>query len=112
MEQRGVKMLVINIVVVVLFLVLGILFAKGKGLRLVAGYNTMSEKEKENVNPKVLCKYMARLMFLLAACWCVLSVGMEIEKMWLFWVGFGLFLAVAMIFVIYMNTGNRLKKET
>ena len=104
-------MWMINIGVILLFLILGITFLKGKGIDLVAGYNTMPQQEKENIDPKALGKYMSRLMFLLAACWCVLSVGVAIEQMWLFWVGFGLFLGVVIFFVIYLNTGNRLQKK-
>ena len=104
-------MLIINIGVILLVLILGITFLKGKGIDLVAGYNTMPQQEKENIDPKALGKYMSRLMFVLAACWCVLSVGVAIEQMWLFWVGFGLFLGVVIFFVIYLNTGNRLQKK-
>ena len=103
-------MLILNILITAMFVGLGVAFAKGKGIDLVAGYNTMSQEEKEKIDKKALCKHMARLMFLLAACWCVLSVGIEVERMWLFWVGFGLFIAVTFSYLIYMNTGNRLKK--
>ena len=104
-------MLIIDICIILLFLGLGIAFAKGKGMGLIAGYNTLSEKEKEKIDPKVLSKYMTRLMFLLAACWGVLSVGVELEKIWLFWVGFALFIGVTIFFAIYLNTGNRLGKK-
>ena len=82
----------------------------GKGLQLIAGYNTMSPEEKEKVNKEALCKYMSLLMFALAACWCVLSVGIELGRMWLFWAGFALFIGVAIFFVVFMNTKNRIKK--
>lgn len=45
---------------------LGILFLRGKGLFLVAGYNTMSSKEKDLIDPKKLSKVMAIFMFLMA----------------------------------------------
>ena len=77
---------------------------------LIAGYNTLSKEEKEKYNEKALCACMAKMMFSLAVCWCVLGIGVEINRMWLFWVGFGLFLLVAFFFAIYMNTKNRLKK--
>ncbi len=44
---------------------LGILFLRGKGLFLVAGYNTMSSKEKALIDPKKLSKVMAIIMFLM-----------------------------------------------
>ena len=45
---------------------LGILFLRGKGLFLVAGYNTMSSKEKALIDPKKLSKVMAIIVFLMA----------------------------------------------
>ena len=104
-------MLVVNIGVILLFVVLGITFSKDKGVNLVSGYNTMSKSEREKIDTKALCKYMSRMMFLLAACWCILSIGLILEKMWLFWCGFGIFLGVTIFFVIFLNTGNRLEKK-
>ena len=104
-------MLVVNIVVTLFFVLLGILFMCGKGLDLVAGYNTLSKEEKEKFDPRALSRCMAKMMFALAGGWCVLSVGAQLGKRWLFWVGFALFLLIVLFFVIYMNAGNRLKKQ-
>lgn len=104
-------MLIVNIFVTLLFIALGITFATGKGIDLVAGYNTMPKEEKEKLNKEALCKYMSWLMFILAACWTVFSVGIEINKMWLVWCGAGLFLGIIIFFVIFLNTENRLQKK-
>lgn len=104
-------MLIVNISVILMFVILGIMFSMGKGVDLVAGYNTMPKEEQERIDKKALCKYMTWLMFILAACWTVYSIGMEISKMWLVWCGIGLFLAIIIIFVILLNTGNRLQKK-
>ena len=104
-------MLIVNILVILLFVILGISFARGKGLDLVAGYNTMPEDEKEKIDKVALSKHMSRLMFMLAACWTVLGVGVEIGRMWLFWCGFALFLVVVIAYVIFLNTGDRIKNN-
>ena len=52
-----------------LFVLLGVVFAAGKGTGLIAGYNTASAEEKANYDKKKLCKAMSRLMFALAGCW-------------------------------------------
>lgn len=104
-------MLIVNIFVILMFVILGIMFATGKGADLVAGYNTMPKEEKEKVDQKALCKYMTLLMFILAACWTVFSVGIEISKMWLVWCGAGSFLGIIIFFVIFLNTGKRLQKK-
>ena len=103
-------MLVVNLVMIALFVLLGVLFARGKGLDLIAGYNTLSAREKEKYNKEKLCKAMSRMMFLLAGTWAVAAAGVYIRSNALCWAGIALFLAVIIGGVIYMNTGNRLKK--
>lgn len=43
-------------VVIALFAVLSVLFLMGKGSWLIAGYNTASEKEKQQYNKRRLCR--------------------------------------------------------
>ena len=103
-------MLVVTLLVTALFILLGVLFASGKGAGLIAGYNTMSAKEKEKIDKKKLCSAMAKLMFLLAACFAVASCGPLLHVMALYWVGMVLFLVAVIGGVIWMNTGDRIKK--
>ena len=103
-------MLVVNLVMIALFVLLGVLFARGKGLDLIAGYNTLSAREKEKYDKEKLCKAMSRMMFLLAGTWAVAAAGVYIRSNALCWAGIALFLAVIIGGVIYMNTGNRLMK--
>ena len=102
--------LAINVIVILLFIILGIVFWKGKGASLIAGYNTSSAYEKSKINEKALCRCMAKMMFGLAGCWVVLAIGIQMGMMWLFGLGFALFFVVIIICVIYMNTSNRFKK--
>jgi len=103
-------LLIIHFAVVALFCLLGVLFLQGKGAFLIAGYNTSSPKEKKSYDEKALCRFMGKFMFALAACWGVLASSEIFKTMILFWVGFGLFLAVTFWGVIYANTGNRFRK--
>lgn len=64
-------MLIISGITAVLFAVLGIVFFCGKGSSLIAGYNTASPEEKEQIDEKSLCRAVGSLMFVLAAC-CLL----------------------------------------
>ena len=104
-------MIVVNILVLFLFVALGIGFAKGKGVDLIAGYNTMSAAEKAKFDEKALCACMARMMFCLAGAWCVLSIGIQADLAWLTGLGFALFFGVIVFFLIYMNTGDRLNTK-
>lgn len=103
-------MLVVNLIVIAFFVLMGILFARGKGMSLIAGYNTLSPREKEKYDKEKLSRAMARMMFLLAGTWAVAAAGVYIRSNALCWAGIALFLAVIIGGVIYMNTGNRLKK--
>ena len=87
---------------VVLLLILGVIFLKGKGAFLIAGYNTASKAEKEKIDEKKLCRYMGRLMFALAGCF--------FDKIRLLWLGLGLVFIVSIGGIIYINTGDRVKK--
>lgn len=96
--------------IILLLIGLGILFLSGKGAFLIAGYNTSSQAEKAKTDEKALCKAMGKLMFVLAACFLLIAIGSVYAKIYLLWIGFGLFFVITIGFVIYANTGNRFKK--
>ena len=97
-------MLYVNLGVIAWFIVLGIVFLRGRG------YNTMAEEEKAKYDERALCRFMGKLMLSLAACWAVSAAGLLLERMAFFWAGFALF-AVAIVFaLIYANTGGRYKR--
>ena len=97
-------MLIVHLVVAGIFLVLGTVFAFGKGAFLIAGYNTASAEEKAKYDEKKLCRAVSKLMFALAA----LS---EIFKNMIFlWVGIALFVVVTVVGVVWINIGDRCKK--
>jgi hypothetical protein len=89
---------------------LGVLFSRGKGAFLIAGYNTASAAERARYDEKALCRFMGKLMFALAACQAVMGLGAAWAGMWLYWIGIGLFLAAVLGGVIYANTGGRFLK--
>ena len=55
-------MLIVHLVVAGIFLVLGTVFAFGKGAFLIAGYNTASAEEKAKYDEKKLCRAVSKLM--------------------------------------------------
>ena len=93
-----------------LSVLLGILFALGKGAGLIAGYNTAPASEKAKYDQKKLCKAMAKLMFALAICQLVSASHALFHTNALIWIGQGLFLITIVAGLIYMNTGNRFQK--
>lgn len=103
-------MLIVHLVVAGIFLVLGTVFALGKGAFLIAGYNTASAEEKAQYDEKKLCRAVSKLMFALAACWVVAALGEIFKNMIFLWVGIALFAVVIVVGVVWVNTGDRCKK--
>ena len=84
---------------------LGVLFLHGKGADLVIH----TERERIRTNVPELLRFMAKLMFAMAACWIPFVLGVLLWKPLTF-IGLGLFLAVTIGGVIYMNTAKRFRK--
>ena len=103
-------MWIANAVMAAVFVLLGILFSRGKGAFLIAGYNTASAAEKARYDEKALCRFMGRLMFAMAGCWAVVAAGTLLVRPRVYDLGIGLFLAVVFGGVIYANTGRRFRK--
>ena len=101
---------VINGGIIVLFAALGVALLHGKGAFLIAGYNTMSDAERNAIDEERLCRFMGKLMLVLAGCWCVVTLFEARGPMTLFWVAVAAFLTITFGAVIYANTGNRFNK--
>ena len=96
---------------ILVFLLLGLVFSRGKGAFLIAGYNTAPKREKEKYDEQALCRFMGKMMFALAATWVPMTLSALLDRMWLLWLGLGLFFAVCIGGVVYMNTGHRFEKK-
>jgi preprotein translocase subunit SecG len=102
---------IIFLIIIILFIVLGVIFFHGKGTKLISGYNTASKWEKAKYDEKALCRFMGKLMFVLAGCWVIPTIGIFYNRENLIMFGTMLFIIVAVIAAIYANTGNRFKKK-
>ena len=104
-------LLFVQVPIIAVFVGLGVAFSLGKGAFLIAGYNTAPKEEKAKYDEGTLCRFMGKLMFILAVCWVPVTAGGVLEIWWLFWVGFAAFLATVLVGIAYANTGNRFKKR-
>ncbi|MGN0969021.1 MAG: DUF3784 domain-containing protein [Oscillospiraceae bacterium] len=102
---------IVQLIFVAVFVVLGIVFFKGKGAFLIAGYNTSSREERAKYDEKALCRFMGKLMFACAGCFVLSALGNVLEQMALVWLGIILMLVICITAVIYANTGNRFKRK-
>ena len=94
-------------ILILLFLALGVLFAKGRGQKLIAGYNTMSQREKERIDETKLLKIMGNGMFAFAGCMALCLIGALTGIRPLMDLGAVLLIANAVILVIRANTKAR-----
>ncbi|MDD2251901.1 MAG: DUF3784 domain-containing protein [Dehalococcoidales bacterium] len=96
-----------------LLLFLGFITRVFKLSMLVAGYNTASEEEKKKIDEKKMTRYVGNLLMIAAGILLVfglVSLWFEFAD-YLFWISWGLFLAVIIGGLVYLNTGKRLEKE-
>lgn len=91
-------------------LIFGIALWHGRGLSLLAGYNTLSRKQQEQYDKRGLSRFTAKLVFALIPCILLWPIGFMIG-MWVFWTGFGLFFLIIVGGVVYLNTGNRFQQK-
>ncbi|MGF2617787.1 DUF3784 domain-containing protein [Rossellomorea vietnamensis] len=103
--------MIVTFIIIALFIVLGLFLLNGKGAFLIAGYNTMPKEEKEQYDEQALCRFMGKMMFALSFCMLFWPVSELLDAQWLFALGLGLFLAVVLYIVVYVNTGDRFRKR-
>lgn len=101
--------IIIYSILIVSFIILGAVFLSGKGGFLIAGYNTMSDEEKQKINESELLKTMGRLMFGLAFSALLWVVSSLFEIAWIFHMGLALFLILVFGTIIRVNTSGKYK---
>lgn len=89
---------------------LGIIFSFGKGSALIAGFNTLPEREKSKYDAVALSKFMGKMMFALSFSVVLWLISEVYEMSKLFYIGLSLFIGLIIFLLIYANTGNRFKK--
>ena len=92
---------------ILLFLLLGILFFRGKGGFLIAGWNTMSPEERARYDEKAVFRNMSALMFSCAGCMVLLLLGEALKVEALSWAGALLLIPCVIFFVVRVNTAGK-----
>ena len=95
---------IVHGVLILLFLIMGVLFAKGKGQKLIAGYNTMSEREREKIDETKLLRIMRNGMFVFTGCEVLALIGTLTGVRPLIETGILLLIIAAVAMVILANT--------
>ena len=100
-----------HLAVIALLAGLGVLFSRGKGAFLIAGYNTMPKAKKAKYDKAALCRFMGKLMFAMALCWVPVALGTLLDREWLYLAGIAAYLVVIAGGVIWANTGRRFQTK-
>lgn len=95
---------------VCLFILIGIMLSLGKWSFLIAEFNTMSKEEKEKYDVISLCKFMGKIMFLIAFALSLFILSDILMMNVLLKIGVFIIISSVIFVVIYTNTGNRFKK--
>ena len=103
-------LLIIHFLIIAVFVVLGLVFRRGKGAFLIAGYNTATYEEKSKTDEKKLLKAMSVFMFVLAGCFFISALSQVLHAKSLIWIGQALFAVALIAGLIYLNTGDRFKR--
>lgn len=96
-----------QIIAALLFLVLGIVFACGKGTFLIAGYNTLPEEKKARYDARTILRDMSRMMFSCVGCMAVGILGSIVDAPWLVVLGIVLTVLVIVFFLIRINRESK-----
>ncbi len=79
---------------------------------LIAGYNTASKKEQEKYDTDKLTRYTGLMMLFLGLDLTLFGlVLVAFPYMLIFWISWGIFAAICLGGLIFMNTGKRCYKE-
>ena len=96
-----------QIIAALLFLILGIVFACGKGTFLIAGYNTLPEEKKARYDARTILRDMSRMMFSCVGCMAVGILGSIVDAPWLVVLGIVLTVLVIVFFLIRINRESK-----
>lgn len=102
---------IIHLIILIPFLIFAIVLSREKGAFLIAGYNTLSAQEKAKYDEEALCKFMGKIMYGISFSILLWGLSDLLEILVLFIIGLALFLILIIFALVYMNTGERFKKN-
>jgi len=104
---------ILSLVMAVLIFIAGWLVREKRVTWLISGYNTAPKEEKETYDIEKMCLYVGNMVYLIGGIYLVIGVFSLIFSPYsfaIFMVGNGIGLIVMIAGLVYLNTGNRLKK--
>ena len=96
--------------IMAVLIIAGTMLYQGKWANLIAGYNTLSEEEKEKYDTAALCRFYGKMMFVISFSILLWEIGEALGSLMIFIIGTMLFIAAVIFTLVYSNSGIRFKK--
>ena len=101
-------LIILSAVLGLLFVALGIYLLTGRGWFLLAGFNMMSDTEKEKYDAAAICKFNSKISLIVGIF--TFFLGIESIIRWYVWVYLVFVIFLAIFAAVYCSTGDRFKK--
>ena len=93
-----------------LILTCSVLLLLGKGSWLIAGYNTMTDEERDKYDVKKLCRFVGIILIPVGILTPGVGLGVYLCIDWISHVYISIVLFLVVFAIVYANTGNRFMK--
>lgn len=104
--------IIIFVLTTIPLFILGLFIKKGKGLMLIAGYNTLSKEERDKVNKEKLSRTVGNLLIRMAIEILLLGVAINYRLKWAIVILILLIITDTSISVIKLNRNNPIKSSS
>lgn len=104
--------IIIFVLTTIPLFILGLFIKKGKGLMLIAGYNTLSKEERDKVNKEELSRTVGNLLIRMAIEILLLGVAINYRLKWAIVILILLIITDTSISVIKLNRNNPIKSSS
>ena len=111
MNMEQIAELIVTGVLYVPGIIFGVILCSGRGIDMIAGFNTSTPEERAKWDEKALCRGVGILLFLILGCCTLTGVGAVLVIPVLRWVGYILLAVVTAGGFIYINKSKRFKKK-
>ena len=111
MNMEQITGLIVTSVLYVPGIIFGIILCSGRGIDMIAGFNTSTPEERAKWDEKALCRGVGILLFAIVGCCMLTTVGAVLDVPVLVWGGLALCAVLAAGGVVYINKSKRFKKK-
>lgn len=110
MQAKDIIAIIIISIISAIIVTISIIMLTGHGTKLLAGYNSLPQDEKDKFDAKKLTKFLGCLFLPIGILFNCITIGILLHIWWLsILVGIIIFLVIIFA-VIYCNMSNRFKK--